>query len=165
MALVSGKSVADSIEPVRNAHIDMNNKGLRDTARFCRHEIWEAGKQALDAEDAGDQAPRYAAYSIWASDISSLYSRLECKVSKAKKMPWTDNRKANPVGITMLASTANRHPRSPSGPVRLAYSRPDPRSISTTPKTAIPPKTPKGEFMNTIRMVLPPKLLPLQQQK
>lgn len=63
---VSGKSVESSIEPVRNVHVDMNNQGLRDTARYCRSDIRAAAKEALDAEDSGsDDVPRYACYSVW----------------------------------------------------------------------------------------------------
>ncbi|KAF7188080.1 Gibberellin cluster GA4 desaturase [Pseudocercospora fuligena] len=70
-ALLAGHgSVDSSLEPLRGAHIDYSQKGLRDTARYCRKDIYAAAKKALDAEDrlaAGEQVkvPRYAAYSVW----------------------------------------------------------------------------------------------------
>lgn len=55
---------------MRNVHIDMNNQGLRNTARFCRKDIREAAEHILAAEDNGEEAPRYAAYSLWVSSAS-----------------------------------------------------------------------------------------------
>ena len=63
-----GKQAGGALEPARIAHIDYNLPGLRNTARYCRHDIKAAAQSALDAEDAGASkadVPRYAAYSVW----------------------------------------------------------------------------------------------------
>ena len=67
MLLVYGKEVGSSLEPARIAHIDYSLQGLKDSARYCRKDISTAGREALDAEDAGREVPRYAAYSVWVS--------------------------------------------------------------------------------------------------
>lgn len=47
-------------------HIDYSLQGLKDSARFCRHDIAETAKEALSAEDdESKDVPRYAAYSVW----------------------------------------------------------------------------------------------------
>ena len=60
-----GKEVGASLEPARGAHIDYSVLGLQRTARYCRHDIRTAAREALAAEDAGEAVPRYAAYSVW----------------------------------------------------------------------------------------------------
>lgn len=60
-----GKTLDSSREPARIIHVDYSNEGLRDTARYCRKDIVEAGQEALKAEDEGRHAPRLAAYSVW----------------------------------------------------------------------------------------------------
>ena len=71
---VIGKEQKESLEPARNAHIDYTLRGLRDSARYCRKDIKEAAQHALDAEDMGEEAPRYAAYSVWVRHTSSSSS-------------------------------------------------------------------------------------------
>jgi len=61
---VNGRSDA-GLEPARFAHCDYTLTGLKRTARYCRKDITAAAQEALDAEDNGTEAKRYAAYSVW----------------------------------------------------------------------------------------------------
>ena len=61
---VNGRQDA-GLEPARFAHCDYTVRGLKRTARYCRQDIKDAAQEALDAEDAGDEPKRYAAYSVW----------------------------------------------------------------------------------------------------
>ncbi|EME38479.1 hypothetical protein DOTSEDRAFT_39471 [Dothistroma septosporum NZE10] len=68
--LVNGRNNDSTNEPARHAHCDMILESLRDTLTMCRHDICEAAKPAAEAEamraqGAVVQIPRYAAYSVW----------------------------------------------------------------------------------------------------
>ncbi|KAK4498095.1 hypothetical protein PRZ48_010751 [Zasmidium cellare] len=51
--------------PLGKVHIDYTLKGVRDAARYLRKDIKAMAQPTLDAEDAGEHAPRYAMYSVW----------------------------------------------------------------------------------------------------
>ncbi|CRG92820.1 hypothetical protein PISL3812_09890 [Talaromyces islandicus] len=61
---VVGRDSEESIPPARMVHVDYSLKGLRDTVRLARKDIFETAKSAIDAEDRGE-SPRYACYSVW----------------------------------------------------------------------------------------------------
>ena len=61
---VNGRQDA-GLEPARFAHCDYTLRGLKRTARYCRKDIMDAAKEALEAEDSGTEPKRYAAYSVW----------------------------------------------------------------------------------------------------
>lgn len=67
MGEVYGRDTAEmSLPPARMAHSDYTVKGIQDSVRYCRKDIHDAGKEALQAEDRKDaHVPRYAAYSVW----------------------------------------------------------------------------------------------------
>ena len=62
---VLGKDREESLPPAGFAHIDYTLRGLKDSVRYCNKFTKAAGQEALDAEDSGGCAPRYAAYSVW----------------------------------------------------------------------------------------------------
>lgn len=61
------------IPDIGKVHIDYSLKGVRDAARYLRKDIKAMAQPALDAEDAGEPAPRYAMYSVWVSQKHKHY--------------------------------------------------------------------------------------------
>lgn len=59
-----GRDAKNSIPPARMVHVDYSLKGLRDTVRFGRKDIYDVAKAAIDAEEEG-KSPRYACYAVW----------------------------------------------------------------------------------------------------
>lgn len=140
---MTGKDPESSIEPVRNVHIDLSNKGLRDTVRYIRRDITEAGKEALEAEDVGsNEVPRYAAYSVWVSSHYQWKNKSKVLISPVKRPLSTVKRDP-------LAACDWRTVDKINGLYDAEYRN--------------PAENEKGEFMNTIRIILPPKE-PIEQK-